>query len=35
MWYFSWVLGITAAMSIGVINALWYEAHQTFERRDD
>ena len=26
MWYFTWILGLTAAMAIGVINVMWYEA---------
>ncbi len=26
MWYFAWILGLTAALSIGIINVLWYEA---------
>lgn len=32
MWYFTWILGLTAALSFGVINALWYEADQAFDR---
>ena len=32
MWYFAWILGVTAAMAIGVINALWYEADHAFDR---
>lgn len=32
MWYFVWILGVTAALSIGVINALWYEAEHSFDR---
>jgi len=31
MWYFTWILGVTAALAIGVINALWYEADQAFD----
>lgn len=26
MWYFTWILGLTAALSVGVINVMWYEA---------
>jgi cytochrome bd-I ubiquinol oxidase subunit X len=26
MWYFSWMLGTTAAVLLAVVNALWYEA---------
>jgi cyd operon protein YbgT len=25
MWYFSWVLGLGLAATVGVLNALWYE----------
>jgi cyd operon protein YbgT len=35
MWYFTWILGVTAALSIGVINALWYDAHHSFDHRHD
>lgn len=35
MWYFAWILGLTAALSIGVINALWYEADRAFDRNSD
>jgi cyd operon protein YbgT len=30
MWYFTWILGLTAALSFGVINAMWYEAEHAF-----
>lgn len=33
MWYFTWVLGLTAALSLGIINVMWYEAEESF--RDD
>ncbi len=26
MWYFTWVLGLAAALSLGIINVLWLEA---------
>lgn len=26
MWYFTWILGLTAALLLAVINAMWYEA---------
>ncbi|NVK20351.1 MAG: cytochrome bd-I oxidase subunit CydX [Methylocystaceae bacterium] len=32
MWYFAWGLGLTAALSIGIINALWYEAEMAFDK---
>ncbi len=28
MWYFSWFLGVLLAVSLGVINVLWYEMEQ-------
>ena len=34
MWYFTWILGLTAALSMGVINALWYEADRAFEHHN-
>lgn len=34
MWYFTWILGLTAALAIGVINVMWYEAHETFKAAD-
>lgn len=30
MWYFAWILGLTAALSIGIINVMWYEANDSF-----
>ncbi len=26
MWYFTWILGVLLACSLGIINALWLEA---------
>lgn len=31
MWYFTWILGVTAALAIGVINVMWYEFQNAFE----
>ena len=31
MWYFAWILGVTAALAIGVINVMWYEFQEAFE----
>ncbi|MDR3412472.1 MAG: cytochrome bd-I oxidase subunit CydX [Formivibrio sp.] len=28
MWYFTWILGLTAALLIGAMNAMWYEAQE-------
>lgn len=25
MWYFAWMLGLTMAVLLAVINAMWYE----------
>ena len=32
MWYFAWILGVTAALAIGVINVMWYEFQSEFEK---
>lgn len=34
MWYFTWVLGLTAALAIGIINVMWYEAEEGFKEAD-
>jgi cyd operon protein YbgT len=26
MWYFTWILGVFLALSLGIINVMWYEA---------
>ncbi len=28
MWYFAWVLGLSAAVMLSVLNAMWYEAQE-------
>jgi len=28
MWYFSWLLGVLLAVSLGIINVMWYEMEQ-------
>ncbi|PIX59753.1 MAG: cytochrome bd-I oxidase subunit CydX [Lysobacterales bacterium CG_4_10_14_3_um_filter_64_11] len=25
MWYFTWILGLALACSVGILNAIWYE----------
>ncbi len=25
MWYFTWILGLAAAVLFGIINAMWHE----------
>ena len=32
MWYFAWILGVTAASAIGVINVMWYEFQDELDR---
>ena len=34
MWYFTWVLGITVAVMLSVLNAMWYEAQECASRAD-
>ncbi|MFP4098494.1 MAG: cytochrome bd-I oxidase subunit CydX [Alphaproteobacteria bacterium] len=34
MWYFTWVLGLAAALSLGIINVMWYEAEESFKQAD-
>lgn len=31
MWYFSWILGVMLALSLGIINVMWYEAEEPVE----
>lgn len=26
MWYFTWILGLCAALSLGIINVMWLES---------
>ena len=35
MWYFAWILGVTAAAAFGVINVMWYESEQCQGVADD
>jgi cyd operon protein YbgT len=35
MWYFAWILGVLLACSIGIINLLWLEAEENFEKNSD
>ncbi len=32
MWYFSWALGVSFAISFSIINALWLEAREAEDR---
>lgn len=35
MWYFTWILGVTLALALGVINVMWYEAEQCLGSDDE
>lgn len=35
MWYFSWILGVVAALSLGIINVMWYEAEDMMDNPED
>ncbi len=35
MWYFSWVLGLGLAATVGILNALWYELRIVREAPDE
>jgi len=32
MWYFAWILGVTAAAAIAVINVMWDEFQDNLDR---
>ena len=32
MWYFAWILGVLLACSFGLINAMWLEMNENFDR---
>lgn len=33
MWYFTWILGVTMAVLLSVLNAMWFEAQEEAKRR--
>ena len=35
MWYFTWILGVLLAVSLGIINVLWLESEQCMGDDDD
>jgi cyd operon protein YbgT len=35
MWYFTWVLGLTMAILLAVVNAMWFEAQQEQSNEKD
>jgi cyd operon protein YbgT len=34
MWYFTWILGVLLAMSLGVINVMWLESARCMDDDD-
>ncbi|NTV95483.1 MAG: cytochrome bd-I oxidase subunit CydX [Thiobacillus sp.] len=34
MWYFAWILGLSAAVMLSVLNAMWYEAQECAARTE-
>ena len=35
MWYFTWILGLGAALAFGIINVMWLEASYMFGELDE
>jgi cyd operon protein YbgT len=35
MWYFTWILGVAAALAFGIINVMWLEASYTLGDLDE
>ncbi len=35
MWYFTWILGVGAALAFGIINVMWLEASYAFGELDE
>ena len=35
MWYFTWILGLAAALAFGIINVMWLEVSYTFGELDE
>tara|TARA_B100001113_G_C21057554_1_gene599654 strand:- start:206 stop:349 length:144 start_codon:yes stop_codon:yes gene_type:complete len=35
MWYFAWILGVLLACSFGILNAMWLENNEDFDRDAD
>ncbi|MEJ2610674.1 MAG: cytochrome bd-I oxidase subunit CydX [Candidatus Thiodiazotropha sp.] len=29
MWYFTWILGVTLALALGIINVMWYDSESS------
>jgi cytochrome bd-I ubiquinol oxidase subunit X len=34
MWYFTWVLGLTMAILLAVVNAMWFEAQTEAKKQN-
>jgi cyd operon protein YbgT len=32
MWYFAWILGVSTAVMLTVLNAMWFEAQECAEQ---
>jgi cyd operon protein YbgT len=32
MWYFAWILGVSAAVTLTVLNAMWFEEQECAEQ---
>lgn len=35
MWYFTWILGVLLAVSLGIINVLWLESEQCLGKSEE
>ena len=35
MWYFAWILGVLLACSFGILNDMWLENNEDFDRDAD
>ena len=35
MWYFAWILGVLLACAFGIINVMWLEVDEAFQREDE
>lgn len=35
MWYFAWILGVAAALALGIINVMWLEAEDGFKPENE
>ncbi len=35
MWYFTWMLGLGFAVLFAIVNALWLESQEGYEKPDD